>query len=212
MEVNDSDGPFPTPNPFATLLFTGPQRRQFQDGIPRGNNNSPLPVVHSMNHFVIALLACHLLAMVTANTRAQTLWTMSGMVKSSETGEALIGANIIVADMKNVGASSNAYGFYSLTIPAGRHTLFIQYLGFKTSVDSLNLDRDLTIDFELSAEPIKVQEVVVSGERSNANVTSTEMSSKKLEVREVKSIPVLLGEKDILKTIQLFPGIKSAGE
>jgi hypothetical protein len=149
---------------------------------------------------------------VISSASAQNKYTLSGTVKSGQTGETLIGANIVVRELKGVGASSNAYGFYSLTVPEGRYTFFVHYLGFKTLEDTIVLNQDQTVDFELTPEPIKVKEVVVSGQRSNRNVTSTEMATQKLEVREVMSIPVLLGEKDILKTIQLLPGIQSAGE
>jgi hypothetical protein len=152
------------------------------------------------------------LSIVTPSATAQNRYTLSGAVKSGQTGESLIGANIVVQELKNVGASSNAYGFYSLTVPEGAYTILVQYLGYKTRKDSIILDQDRTVNFELTLEPIRIQEVVVSGERSNSNVTSTEMGANKLEVREVNSIPVLLGEKDVLKTIQLLPGIQSAGE
>ena len=147
----------------------------------------------------------------TGAAHAQEKYTLSGTVKNAENGEALIGAYVVVKQIKNVGASTNAYGFYSLTIPGGRYTLLIQYLGFKVLADSIDLTRDRTLNFSLAPEPITVGEVVVSGERSDKNVTSTVMSANKLEMREVKSIPVLLGEKDILKTIQLLPGVQSAG-
>ncbi|HUI65193.1 MAG TPA: TonB-dependent receptor [Bacteroidota bacterium] len=137
---------------------------------------------------------------------------MSGTIKNADNGEALIGAYVVVKNLKGVGAVSNSYGFYSLTIPSGRYALQVQYLGFQVLADSISLVRNQTRNFSLKPEPITVSEVVVSGERSDRNVTSTEMSTKKLEMREVKAIPVLLGEKDILKTIQLLPGVKDAGE
>ncbi len=143
---------------------------------------------------------------------AQTRYNVSGVVKSAQTGELLIGANVVVQELKNVGASSNAYGFYALSAPEGTYTVLVQYLGFRTLKDTLVVNGNLTRNFELAPEPIKVQEVVVSGERTNENVTSTAMSVNKLEVRDVKSIPVLLGEKDVLKTIQLLPGIEAVGE
>ncbi len=139
-------------------------------------------------------------------------YSLNGTIKSAENGEILIGAYVIVKELKGVGSSSNAYGFYSLTIPEGRYTLLVQYLGYRILADTVLVNRSQTINFELTPEAIKVGEVVVSGERSDANVTSTQMSESKLEMREVRSIPVLLGERDILKTIQLLPGVKSAGE
>ncbi len=174
---------------------------------PNLRTNNP-PTLRSL---AIICLVCSQL-FLTFSTLAQNKCTLSGTIKSAQTGETLIGANIVVPELKGVGAASNAYGFYSLTVPAGRYTILVQYLGYETKKDTVVLDQDRTVNFELIPEPIRIQEVVVSGQRTNANVTSTEMSSNKLEVREVKSIPVLLGEKDILKTIQLLPGIQSAGE
>jgi len=143
---------------------------------------------------------------------SQTKQTVSGTIKNNETGEVLIGAAVVVKELSGVGVVTNAYGYYALTLPQGTYTLLVQYLGFKTAVDTIVLDRNRILNVNLLPQPIKVGEVVVSGERTNANVTSTEVSAKKLEVDEIKSIPVLLGEKDILKTIQLLPGIQSAGE
>jgi hypothetical protein len=143
---------------------------------------------------------------------SQEMCTFSGTISNAETGEVLIGSSILVRDLKGVGVSSNAYGFYSLMIPKGKHVLVIQFIGFKTRMDTVLLQRDMTINFKLAPEVIKIGEVVVTADRSNRNVTSTEMGSNNLEIREIQSIPVLLGERDILKTIQLLPGIKSAGE
>jgi hypothetical protein len=157
---------------------------------------------------LIAFLSLH----VTGTAAAQEKFTLSGIIKNAENAEALIGAYVVVKELRNVGASTNAYGFFSLTIPGGRYTLLVQYLGFKVIVDSIDLTQDRTYNFALTPEPIAIGEVVVSGERSDKNITSTVMSSNKLEMREVKSIPVLLGEKDILKTIQLLPGVQFAGE
>ena len=138
--------------------------------------------------------------------------SISGTVKDKSTGELLIGASVVVEELKGIGASTNAYGFYSLTLPEGRYHLQVQYLGYQTARDSLDLTSDRTIEYALTPVPITIGEVVVSGERSNQNVVSTQMSTNKIEVKDIKAVPVLLGERDILKTIQLLPGIKSAGE
>ena len=145
-------------------------------------------------------------------TRGEANVTLSGTVKNADNGEVLIGAYVVVTELKGVGASTNAYGFYSLTIPPGRYTLQVQYLGFRVLTDTLTLRTDRSRSFALTPQPISVGEVVVSGERSDRNVTSTVMSASTLEMKEVRSIPVLLGERDILKTIQLLPGVVSAGE
>ena len=165
-----------------------------------------------MKTLAVVITILFLLHLLNSITFSQTKQTISGIVKNGETGEALIGAAVVVKELSGVGVVSNAYGFYSLTLPRETYTILVQYLGFKTKIFSLLLDKDQIVNFELTPEPIKVGEVVVSGERTNANVTSTEVSAEKLEIDEIKSIPVLLGEKDILKTIQLLPGVQSAGE
>ena len=141
---------------------------------------------------------------------SQNRYTLSGTIRNGETGEVLISATLLVKDLPGVGVTSNAYGFYSLTFPEGTYTILVQYLGFKTRMDTLVFNNNKLINYDLTPEPIKMGDVVVSGERSNVNVTSTDIGVNKLEVKEIESVPVLLGEKDILKTIQLLPGIKSA--
>lgn len=168
---------------------------------------------YSMKLFLIPFAVIGLLSsLASTSASAQNTHTFSGSIKNAETGEALIGATILVKELKTVGVSSNAYGFYSLTIPEGKYSFVIQYIGYRTRIDTVLLDKNLTLNFELTPEAIRVGEVVVTGERSNKNVTSTEMGAKNLEMHEVSTIPVLLGEKDILKTIQLLPGIVAAGE
>ncbi|MDI6804553.1 MAG: TonB-dependent receptor [Bacteroidota bacterium] len=165
------------------------------------------------NHITILLFFVNILIFITFNSAlAQNKYTLSGIIKDAETGEALIGANILVKELKGVGSTTNAYGFYSLTIPEGKYTIQISYIGFKPRTDTISLNRNKTVNFVLNSESIVIGEVVVSGEKLNTNIISTEMSTNKLPVRELQSIPVLLGEKDILKTIQLLPGVKSAGE
>jgi len=162
-------------------------------------------------HYVFLLIILSLIIGKNASL-AQEKHTFSGTIKNGETGEALIGAQLLIKELPGTGAESNAYGFYSLTLPRGRYTIKIQYIGFRTKTDSIVLDRDRVVNLELTPQTIDIGEVVIVGERTNTNVTSTETSTNKLEMEQVKSIPVLLGEKDILKTIQLLPGVKSAGE
>lgn len=146
------------------------------------------------------------------DSTAQPSHIISGTVRDAETGEVLIGAAVIARDLGSVGIATNAYGFYSLTVPDGSHVIAIQSVGYRTQTDTLLLDKDITLNINLTPQPIRESDVVVTKERSNTNVTSTEMSANRLEVHEIQEIPVLLGEKDILKTIQLLPGIEGAGE
>lgn len=160
-------------------------------------------------------IAFSLLALLILNpisVKAQKEYTFNGIIKNAESGELLIGATIQVEELKNIGVFSNSYGYYSLSLPEGTYTLLIRYLGFKNKRQTIVLDKNLSLNFELIPEPLNLNEIVVMGERASENVTSNEMSVKKVEVKDLQSIPVLLGERDVLKTIQLMPGLKSAGE
>ena len=171
-----------------------------------------MSAAHPARRLLLLSLPVLLCVMCYGSPQGEEKVTLSGTIKNAENGEVLIGAYVVVTDLKGVGASTNAYGFYSLTIPPGRYTLQVQYLGFRVLVDTLTLRADRSKSFALTPQPISVGEVVVSGERSDRNVTSTVMSSSNLAMKELKAIPVLLGERDILKTIQLLPGVVSAGE
>lgn len=138
-------------------------------------------------------------------------FSISGYVKDKATGEELIGATIYIEETK-VGISSNVYGFYSVSAIQGNYTVTYSYIGYVSTKKQLSLTKNITLDVELEASTTELNEVVVSSEAANKNVTSTEMSTTKLDLREVKSLPVLFGEQDVLKTIQLTPGVKSAGE
>ena len=147
----------------------------------------------------------------TLQMQAQVKFTLSGTVRDSLTGEALIGA-YIYAPQQKVGCTTNAYGFYSLTLPAGNYDVRYEYLSYIIKNTNISLTSDVLNNVELKPKTISLKEVVVSGQSSNQNITSSEMSTQRLNIKEIKDLPVLFGEQDILKTIQLLPGIKSAGE
>ncbi len=193
-----------------TLFEAEVKWARVRDGGTRGSQQTLHATMKPAAGLFLFALVSFILA--TGTAASQTNHSFSGTVKSADNGEALIGASVLVKELKTVGASTNAYGFYSLTIPEGTYTLVIQFVGYRTKIDSISLESDQTKNFSLSPELIKEGEVVVTADRSDKNVTSTEMGSNNLEVHEVNSIPVLLGEKDILKTIQLLPGIQAAGE
>ena len=144
------------------------------------------------------------------NASAQNKYTISGSIKDKKTGEALIGATIKVADKPLLGAASNEYGFYSLTLPAGNYKLLVNYVSYKEQELSVTLDKKTTLDISLESEETQLNEVTV---RSKANnITSAQMGMDKLDIKEINMIPVLFGEKDVLKTIQLLPGVESVGD
>ena len=143
---------------------------------------------------------------------AQQKFTISGSIKDAKSGESIIGASVVNKEAPSVGTVSNDYGFYSLTLKEGNYKIAVAFLGFETQVLDVKLDKNQLINVSLNDQSTALDEVVIKSEKENKNVTSTEMSTVKLDVKDVAKVPVLFGEKDILKTIQLLPGIKSAGE
>jgi hypothetical protein len=144
--------------------------------------------------------------------KAQQHFTISGYIKDAKTGEDLIGATISVKEFQGKGSATNAYGFYSLTLPSGNYEVYAQYAGYQAQTKQIFLSASIKIDFFLSEKISELDEVVVTSQRKDVNITKTQMGIQKIDTKEIKSIPVLFGEKDVLKTIQLLPGIKAAGE
>lgn len=138
-------------------------------------------------------------------------YTISGYISDGNSGETLIGANIYVKDNPVQGTSSNIYGFYSLSLPAGNYELVFSYLGFQDQLIPLDLTANQTLTIELS-EGVELQEVVVVAEEEDENVADTKMGTVAVSIEQIKKLPALLGEVDVLKSIQLLPGVLSAGE
>jgi len=143
---------------------------------------------------------------------AQNKYTISGYMRDSLTGEELIGAILSVTELKSTGAAANSYGFYSLTLPEGNYHLLAQFSGYKVRVVPLSLNQNMKLDFSLSEASHELGEVTITAEKQDANITDTKMGVNKIDMKEIEKVPVLFGEKDVLKTLQLLPGIKSAGE
>jgi len=143
---------------------------------------------------------------------AGQLMTVSGYIRDAKTGEDLIGATVSIKELSGKGTGTNAYGFYSLTLPSGQYQITAQYMGYEPQIQQINLTTHQKIDFLLTSQDNSLDEVVVTSQRKNDNITKLEMGVQKLDTKDIKNIPVLFGEKDVLKTIQLLPGIKSAGE
>ena len=159
----------------------------------------------------IFFLCFLLLSSVTAT--AQKRFTLSGSVRDAATGETLIGATVkIQGTAGNAGATTNAYGFYAVTAAEGTYTLTVSYISYKSVVKTIVLNQNMSFNADLQAGA-ELQEVVVrAGDRKNDNVRSPQMGVEKLDMKLLDNIPVLFGEKDVLKTIQLLPGVKSGGE
>jgi hypothetical protein len=141
---------------------------------------------------------------------SQKKYTVSGHI-SDQSGELLIGANVIVSSV-NSGVASNTYGFFSLTLPEGEYELLVTYVSYANKTINIKLDKDISLDIELEAAAEKIGEVVISAERKDANVRSIETSITRLQAKDIKKITVLMGEADIIKSIQLLPGVQTSSE
>jgi TonB-dependent receptor-like protein/carboxypeptidase-like protein len=144
-------------------------------------------------------------------TYAQNKFTITGYVKDSLSGETLIGATVST-NGKNNGITSNQYGFYSITLPANNYILSCTYVGYDSKQINISLQKNMDFNFLLSPKVSTNQEVVISSVRKDANVKNAQMGRVSLSMDQVKSLPVIFGEVDILKTLQLLPGVQNAGE
>lgn len=137
--------------------------------------------------------------------------TLSGSIKDSETGELLIGASVFVEKLKQ-GISSNLYGFYSLTIPNGNYTVKVSFVGYREVVKKIEINESQKLNIELVPTDVFIPIVTIEGENEDGNTRDTDMSKVELDVEQLKTLPAFMGEVDILKSIQLLPGVQSSGE
>ena len=152
-----------------------------------------------------------LISLIPASLFSQVSYTLNGYVNDAETGEVLIGATVYVNEL-NSGTITNSYGFYSLTLAEGEYNIDFRYIGYESSSTEIDLVSNQKLDIELSSLDIQLQDVVVSDVAEDYNVSSVEMSTSKLDISRVAEIPTFLGENDIIKAIQLLPGVSSVGE
>jgi len=142
---------------------------------------------------------------------AQDKITISGTLKDSKNGETLIGAVVTLKGTNN-SVTSNAYGFYSLTVPKAKILLVYTYLGYETITKEIVPSVNQLIDVEMTEKSKELKEVVVTSEKSSDNVRKIEMSVAKLDMKQIQRVPVLLGEVDVIKVVQLLPGVSTVGE
>ncbi|MES2430853.1 MAG: TonB-dependent receptor [Bacteroidota bacterium] len=154
------------------------------------------------------LLVCFCLAAILAT--AQNKYTISGYVKDAQNGETLIGASVSVKSMSK-GVTTNQYGFYSITLLAGKHTLIATYAGFQSKAFEVTLDAYVQLNFDMLSNEA-LAEVVVSSVKRDGNVKNAQMGKITMPIEKIKAVPAFMGEVDLLKTIQLLPGVRNAGE
>ena len=142
---------------------------------------------------------------------SQERFTLSGVITDESSNETLIGANIIIPSLQT-GTTSNEYGFYSITLDKGIYEFQISYLGFKSIVQTINLDKDQTLNFKLVEDSQSLDEIVIVEDVEKLNIRKPQMSLNSLSINTIKQIPVVLGEVDLIKSITLLPGVTTAGE
>ena len=142
----------------------------------------------------------------------QNRFTLSGYLKDASNGESLIGANVYIDGERPIGATTNIYGYYSLTLDPGTYVVVYSYIGYVDRTDTIELVTDIRRNIDLLPVDMALDEVVITSQRKDENVESTEMGTVELSIDRIKSIPALFGEVDILKAIQLLPGVQAAGE
>jgi hypothetical protein len=158
------------------------------------------------------ILFLSLLLFVVISAFGQKKFSISGTIIDKATGEQLIDATVRIQELPQVGTATNSYGFYSLSASQGEYNVVFSYVGYETIVQKVSLTKNREINIALSAKA-ELNEVVINGNKpNNDNILSPQMGVEKLNMAQINQVPVVLGEKDILKTLSLLPGVKSAGE
>ena len=157
---------------------------------------------------VLGLLFC----VTFSGLMAQERFTISGNVKDVRDGEDLIGVSIFIKTDEVAGTASNVYGFYSLTIGAGTHKLNFRYVGYSTVIREVVLDKNIILDVDLTKAQTTLQEVVVTSDLEDSNVSSVESGISTLGIQKIRSIPSFLGEVEVLRALQFLPGVSVVGE
>lgn len=138
-------------------------------------------------------------------------YILSGYIEESRSRENLFGVSVYVEALQ-IGAVTNEYGFFSLSLPQGKHEVTISYIGFRSQTKVLDLNSDVEWDIALVPSSEILDEVVVMADQKVKESKVTQMSSVRLNPQDIKDVPALLGEQDVLKTLQLLPGIQGGTE
>ena len=143
---------------------------------------------------------------------AQNKYTLSGSITDASNGEKLLGVNFVIKEL-HTGTSTNEYGFYSITLPEGKYTLSIEYIGYGTREETVILNKNIRKDYKLKPETIELSGIELTANAvPKAAVRKPEMSVASIPITTVKKLPVLVGEVDIIKTLMQMPGVSNAGE
>ncbi|HPE82295.1 MAG TPA: TonB-dependent receptor [Aequorivita sp.] len=142
---------------------------------------------------------------------SQEKFTLSGTISEAETGETLIGVNVIIPSLQT-GTVTNQYGYYSITLPKGEYEIVYSSIGFAAQKVKVSLSENVKKDLALTTDTESLDEVIIEANNERLNIRSSQMSANTLSTTTIKKIPVVLGEVDVIKAITLLPGVTSAGE
>lgn len=142
---------------------------------------------------------------------AQEKFTLSGTISEAQNNESLFGVNVMIKEL-NIGTTTNEYGYFSILIPEGNYTLQISYIGFKTIQETISVQKNERRNFGLEESSQMLDEVVLTDKVNKIEIRKPEMSVNKLSSKDIKELPVVLGEADVMRSILTLPGVTNAGE
>ena len=142
---------------------------------------------------------------------AQEKYTISGYVKDSTSNENIIGATVSYKQFTK-SVLTNQYGFFSITVNAGRYKISVSHIGYETFTEEIEMHQNMTVNFKLLPRVIQSKEIVIKADKSTSNIKAAQMGKFDLNMTMIKNVPALAGEVDPLKVLQLLPGIRNAGE
>lgn len=156
------------------------------------------------------LICTCILLLISGSLFSQTKFTISGFISDAVSKEKLRNASVILSG-KTIGTSGNDYGFYSITLPADSVTIFFSYSGYKSEMRSIFLDQNITLDIFLEPDEL-LDEIVITTDRKNDIQNTTRMSTIGIPIETIKGLPRFLGEVDLIKAIQMLPGVQAGQE
>ena len=158
------------------------------------------------------LLTALLFATTAAHAQTSARYTLSGTVTDSLSGETLIGAAVLISGEVSTGVAANEYGFYSITLPAGYYEVTCSFIGYAPRNYRVHLSADRELDLAIAPARMQLSEVEVTAERKGVDLQRPDIGVERMAMKDVEKLPMIFGERDVLKAIQLLPGVKSAGD
>lgn len=138
-------------------------------------------------------------------------YTISGYITDGQNGESLIGVNIVATEI-NKGVITNNYGFYSLSLPSGAYRIIISYMGYETQDTFINLKSNISLNVSLLEKSQRLDEVIITSNNDREKVRKTAMGIETISMKNISNLPVVFGESDVLKVVQLMPGVQAASD